>query len=125
MDEELIYTGAYWWREQCDFLIVEGAGGVLSPISDALCCLDVATTLRLPILLVAANRLGMVNHTLLSVEAISRRGLEVVAIVMNDLVQHPGNTGPNDHARATNWELLQQFCSVPLLADAADWQPEN
>ena len=67
-----------------DFLYVEGAGGFYSPLcSDGLNA-DLAIALGLPILLVVENRLGCINQTLLSVEAVENRGLKLIAIVLNN-----------------------------------------
>ncbi len=85
VDESLLVEGARWWRGKCDFLIVEGAGGALSPISDNWLVLDLVERLKLPVILVAANRLGMVNQVLLTLEALSTRQLQVTGIVLNDM----------------------------------------
>ena len=66
-----------------DFLYVEGAGGFYSPICDGALNADLATSLRLPVVLVVENRLGCINQALLNVEAIKNRGLKLAAIVLN------------------------------------------
>ncbi len=69
---------------ESDFLYVEGAGGFYSPIcSDGLNA-DLAVILGLPVLLVVENRLGCINQTLLNVEAIAKKGLNLRAIVLNE-----------------------------------------
>ena len=85
VDEQLLVEGAQWWLAHCDFLIVEGAGGALSPISKSMRVLDLAQQLHLPLILVAANRLGVVNHTLLTIEAVQIRQLQLHGIVLNTL----------------------------------------
>ncbi len=66
-----------------DFLLVEGAGGLLSPLAAGTTNADLAATLRLPVLVVAADRLGVINHTLLTVEALQHRALPLVSVVLN------------------------------------------
>lgn len=66
-----------------DFYLVEGAGGILSPLAIDTLNADLAVALGLPVLLVVADRLGCINHALLSVEAIERRGLRIAAVVVN------------------------------------------
>lgn len=83
VDEPLLTGGAGWWKDQCEVLIVEGAGGALSPLGDHTTVLDVATELGYPVVLVAAHRLGMMNHVLLTLEAIRNRGLQLLALVVN------------------------------------------
>ena len=85
VDEALLLSGANWWLGRCELLIVEGAGGALSPISPRQTVLDLAVQFDFPLLLVVANRLGAVNHTLLTLEAAQKRGLRVEAIVLNQL----------------------------------------
>jgi dethiobiotin synthetase len=102
VDEGLLLTGANWWLGRCDLLIVEGAGGALSPISAQQTVLDLAVQFGYPLLLVVANRLGAVNHTLLTLEAAHKRGLRVEAIVLNQL--------PNSAANCTNnRKLIEDF----------------
>ena len=55
-------------------LVVEGAGGLLVPLTDTAYVIDLAAELHLPVILVARSTLGTINHTLLSLEAIRRRG---------------------------------------------------
>ncbi len=102
VDESLLLTGANWWLGRCELLIVEGAGGALSPISDRLTVLDLAEQFGYPLLLVVANRLGAVNHTLLTLEVAQRRGLRVEAIILNEL--------PNAKAsNINNRKLIKDF----------------
>lgn len=102
VDESLLLTGANWWLGRCELLIVEGAGGALSPLSSRTTVLDLAVQFGYPMLLVVANRLGAVNHTLLTLEAVKKRGLRVEAIVLNQL--------PNTPAGSTNnRKLIEDF----------------
>jgi dethiobiotin synthetase len=68
-----------------DFVIVEGAGGLMVPLSRKKLLIDLAQELDLPVLLVAGNRLGAINHTLLSLEALKARKMKVLGVVFNNL----------------------------------------
>jgi dethiobiotin synthetase len=68
-----------------DFVVVEGTGGALVPYSGKRLLLDIAKDLKLPVIIVAANRLGAINHTLLTIEAIRRRGMKIAAVIFNDM----------------------------------------
>lgn len=68
-----------------DFLVVEGAGGFLSPLTENALNADLAQRLGLPVLLVTADRLGAVHQVLVAAEAIERRGLTLAAVVLNQL----------------------------------------
>ncbi|MBM3279107.1 MAG: dethiobiotin synthase [Candidatus Handelsmanbacteria bacterium] len=85
-------------------LIAEGAGGVLVPLNDRQLMVDLMTHLGLPVLLVARSGLGTLNHTLLSLEALRGRGLEVLGVVVN---------GPRDPA---NEEGITRYGQVRVLA---------
>lgn len=67
------------------FVIVEGAGGFYSPLSENGLNADLATALQLPVLLVASDVLGCMNQVLLNAEAIKIRGLKLVGVVLNSL----------------------------------------
>jgi dethiobiotin synthetase len=66
------------------FMLVEGAGGILAPLTVSRSVADLATALELPLLVVAANRLGVLNHTLLTLESAARRGLSVCGVLLNN-----------------------------------------
>lgn len=65
------------------FFLVEGAGGFYSPIARDGLNSDLAIRLGLSVLIVAADRLGAINQTLLTVEAVQKSGLHVIAIILN------------------------------------------
>jgi dethiobiotin synthetase len=65
------------------FVVVEGAGGVLAPIGARRTMADVMERLRLPVVLVARPGLGTINHTLLSLRELRRRGILVLGVIFN------------------------------------------
>lgn len=69
--------------QQADFTLVEGAGGWRVPLSAHANLSDLATALKLPVILVVGVRLGCINHALLSAEAIARDGLQLAGWVAN------------------------------------------
>ncbi len=95
------------FQETTDFLLVEGAGGFLVPTSAHENMADLATAAGLPILVVAPNRLGAINHTLLTIEAARHRNLEVAAVLLNDL----GSAS----ASLENHQSIAEFASVSVL----------
>ncbi len=66
-----------------DCMIVEGAGGVMVPLSGKYLYLDLAAALRLPVVIVARPGLGTINHTLLTISALQKRRLRIAGFVMN------------------------------------------
>ncbi|MBI4965838.1 MAG: dethiobiotin synthase [Desulfomonile tiedjei] len=76
--------------EDADLTIVEGAGGLMVPIQGKLMMIDLIERLGYPTLLVGRTRLGTLNHTLLSLEALQRRGIETAGIVLSTTEPIPG-----------------------------------
>ena len=87
---------------EVDFLLVEGAGGFYSPLASKILNADLAASLSLPVLLVTADRLGCIGHTLLAVEAIKRCGLTLAGVVLNQ-VENDGDPRMNNAADLTRW----------------------
>lgn len=90
-------------------VIVEGVGGWEVPLAPAYRVSDLATELGLPVILVAANRLGALNHILLSVDAIRAKGLTCAGIILNQLDDEL------DTAMITNKGVIEDLAGVPLL----------
>ncbi len=66
-----------------DHVLIEGAGGLMVPITDDFFAIDYVVTRQLPIALVTNSRLGSINHTILSLEAIKARGIRLAAVLYN------------------------------------------
>ena len=91
-------------------LLIEGIGGWLVPLSETYTSADLAKELGLPVLLVVRNRLGALNHALLTLESISGHGLTCGGIVLNN---HPSDAA--DPAAGGNRRLLPLLTKVPIL----------
>jgi dethiobiotin synthetase len=113
VDYEITVSGATWWDGQVDLLVVEGAGGWLCPLTESHTMADLAAELGAPVVVVAANRLGTINHTLLTLEAVRQRGLPVAAVVLSDVSPQA------DASAATNAEWLMRYADIPCLATLA------
>ena len=105
-------------RAAHEIVLVEGVGGWRVPILRDYFVSDLAAELALPVLLVAANRLGMLNHTLLTLESIRASGLVCAGILLNE----PLPLAADDPAAITNRAILEQLTDVPILAEYA-WEP--
>lgn len=66
-----------------DVVLIEGAGGLMVPITDDFFAIDYAMTRHIPVVLVTNGRLGSINHTVLSLEAIKSRGMELHSVMYN------------------------------------------
>lgn len=74
--------------KEFDFIIVEGIGGALVPFTRNKLVIDIAGELDLPVLIVAGNKLGAINHTLLTIEAIRARNMKISGVVFNNLEEN-------------------------------------
>ncbi|WP_373059555.1 dethiobiotin synthase [Gemmatimonas sp.] len=88
-------------EHDADVVLVEGAGGLLVPITATVSYLDLFARWRLPLLLVAGNKLGVLNHVLLTVRAAEAAGVPVRAIVLTALSECDATV-----AEATNYDAL-------------------
>lgn len=81
-----------------EFVFIEGAGGWLVPLDHRRTMADLAAALGLPVLLVAANRLGAINHSLLTVRAIGESDLVCCGLFLNQADQTPDLSSRTNHA---------------------------
>lgn len=94
-------------KKKYDCLIVEGIGGVLVPMTKDFLAVDWAVKWKLPTLVVARAGLGTINHTLLTVEALQKRKVKVLGVVVN------GYKGKSI-AEKTNVQALRKLLKVPV-----------
>ncbi len=92
-----------------DLVLVEAAGGALVPFSDGVDMAALAGLLSLPVVVVTRPGLGTINHTLLTLEALHRRGLTVLGTVICDYPDDP------ELDAVTNPGVLSRISPVPLL----------
>lgn len=97
-------------------LLVEGVGGWLVPVADGSTSADLAEMFGLPVLVVVANKLGCLNHTLLTLESIRARALPCAGLILNNL------STETSAATETNRQILTEFCDVPILFEIGPGQ---
>ena len=118
LDAELLRRGIDFWLDRSDIVLVEGAGGLMSPMGDDEYVADLAYDFGFPLLLVSANRLGTINQTLqtLITAATFRDGLDVAGIVLNHSV-----APTDDVSLGSNREEIAARSIAPVLAEV-HWQ---
>ena len=116
VDAQLLRTGLDYWLDRSDVIVIEGAGGLMSPVTDDEFVADLAYDFGFPLVIVARNVLGTINQTLQTVMAAStyRGGLPVAGIVLNS-----GDATSDDPSVATNRADIERYARVPLLAEVA------
>ena len=96
---------AHWRQLAAGYYLVEGAGGLLVPLTQNHTMRDLAAALKLPLLIVASTQLGTMNHILLTLEAAANAQIPVKGLILS---------GPTDPGLTA---ALQPFISVPILAE--------
>jgi dethiobiotin synthetase len=110
-----VVAGAYEdLAARCDLVLVEAAGGALVPFSDGVDMAGLAAMLGLPVVVAARPGLGTLNHVLLTLEALHRRGLTVLGVVISGYPDRPGLDS------LTNPGTLARLTPVPLLGVIAE-----
>ena len=110
VDTDQLINGLQIWQQNYGLVIVEGAGGLCSPLADGMLNIDFAREIGGETLIVAANRLGVINHTLLTVDAIRNRlGREPIMIALNDV-----SSGGELSAASNQSELERYLPATPI-----------
>jgi dethiobiotin synthetase len=95
-------------QQECEFLLIEGAGGFLVPLTEQETIADLALAVAAPVLIVAPDRLGTINHCLLSVAAVRARGLQVAAVILSEPEEGAGEGLDNE-------VQIRAHAQVPVL----------
>jgi dethiobiotin synthetase len=98
-------------RHEC--MIVEGVGGAMVPLRHDLLVTDLMLQLGLPVLIVARVGLGSINHTLLTVECLKRRGIPILGILFNNPVPPSYDPSHNTVPTILRWTGLRCFGELP------------
>lgn len=111
LDPEVITKATQRLQTDYDVVLLEGAGGLLVPITEDLLTLDYIAEVGYPIILVTSGRLGSINHTLLSLEAITSRGLDVHSVIYNHIHDDTMHANVNTDAEIANStiDFLQNY----------------
>ena len=110
IDERMLIEKLRALEERFDSVVVEGVGGWLVPIRRDFFVADLAAQMKLPVLVVALNRLGCLNHTILTVRSVVVHGLVCAGVMLNS------PEGVSDIASTTNADILRQVLDVPIVS---------
>jgi dethiobiotin synthetase len=110
VDVRLLRVGARCWEDDCDLLIVEGAGGLMSPLARGVLNIDLAKQFDgAKLIIVAANRLGAIHQTLATCAAAKHSGIHPAGIVLCQVDRVP------DASAASNAREIAEYTDVPVL----------
>jgi dethiobiotin synthetase len=113
VDAALLRSGLDFWRSTSDIVIVEGAGGLMSPLGDDDYNIGLAAEFGYPLVVVAANELGVINATLQTIVTARTHApqLPIAGVVLNQASRRDG-----DPSLASNAEEIAARTAAPLLA---------
>ena len=122
IDAAMLRDGIEYWTQRSEIVLVEGSGGLMSPMGEDEYVADLAEALRFPLVVVSRNVLGTINHTLQTLIAAAAfgEGLPVAGVVLN----HPTPPTSEDASLASNRAELQSRCIPPILAELF-WQADD
>lgn len=117
LDTDLLRRGIEYWQERSEIVLVEGVGGLMSPMGEDEYVADLAEEFGFPLVVISRNVLGTLNQTLqtLMVAAVFREGIPVAGVVLN----HCSPPLVEDVSLATNRRELAARCVAPILAEVA------
>ena len=112
IDEELLRSGLSVWTDKCDIVLVEGAGGLMSPVTDDEFFADLAYEFGYPLILVVPNVLGCINQTMQTLITAStfRDGMEIGGIIINNI-----RTDEGDESAKTNPDEIAKRSMIPII----------
>jgi dethiobiotin synthetase len=109
IDIDHILAAFHSLQNRVEHVIVEGTGGWMVPIQRNYFVSDLAAAMKLPVLAVASNRLGCLNHAVLTVQSILGHRLRCAGLALNNAQE------TDDIAALTNADILRKILDVPLL----------
>jgi dethiobiotin synthetase len=102
-----------------DFVIIEGTGGALVPLDRKRLLIDIVRELNLPLLIVAANKLGAINHSLLTIEVIKKRNLKILGVIFNNRIKKLNRIIAHD-----NVQIVKELSKVMILG-SLPWEKDK
>ena len=127
VNQRLLFDGIVPWRQASHCVVVEGAGGLFSPLGDTLLNVDLARDFGLPVVIVDSAKLGAIGRSLANVRAAQASGLRVAAVVLSHI--HPVDVSrANDPAsdagiaRASAIDLAARLAPIPVVGLAYNSQ---
>ncbi len=110
IDMQKIHDSILSLSQRYQALLIEGIGGWMVPIHENYFVADWACDLKLPVLVVSANKLGTLNHTLLTLESIRAKNLEPAGVIFTHLTP-----GPHSPVQKNNTQTIERLGHVPIL----------
>jgi len=115
VDSAMLRDGIKSWNGECDFLIVEGTGGLMSPLDRHTLNIDLAVEFGFPLVIVAQDRIGVIHQTLQSCTVASDYSVPVKAIILSETTPPDRNSGQGiDPSLESNATAVAEFTHKPV-----------
>jgi dethiobiotin synthetase len=111
IDPEMILSATHALSAKVDCLLIEGSGGLLVPLSNTLTQADLIASEQIPTILVVANKVGCINHALLTIEAMRSRKIPIKGLIFNQI------TATTSDATIDNPGKIAQLSGIPILGE--------
>lgn len=108
--KEILYS-FYDLKSKYNPLIVEGAGGMLAPLKSGHFMIDLARYMEAQIIIVTKAGLGMINHTLLSINYADNHNIKIAGVIINNALNE------KDESIESNVDILSEFINVPIIGN--------
>ena len=95
-----------------DLVLVEGSGGMLVPLTEKILLADLAARLKMAVVLVVSNKLGCINHALLSIEALRVRGIPILGLIFNRMSENG-----DEKILRENVRIISLIAGVPVIGE--------
>ncbi|MDR1729748.1 MAG: dethiobiotin synthase [Prevotellaceae bacterium] len=118
VDVSYITTCTRQLETRYDVVLLEGAGGLMVPLSKEMLTIDYVARQKYPVILVTSGKLGSLNHTLLSLEALKSRNIELHSIIYN---QYPSS---NKLIEADSLLFIREYCKTYFPDAKVELLPE-
>jgi dethiobiotin synthetase len=118
VDLSVLRAGFDTLASRYETVLVEGSGGWEVPLNEIMTMADFAQALELPVIVVVNNKLGALNHTILTVRNIQSRNMTVAGVILNYVADE------RDTASISNRSMLERFLDVPILGEIMHGETE-
>ncbi len=98
-----------YFKPKTDYLLIEGVGGLMVPLTHEILLIDLLKKERIPVVLVVNNVLGCINKTLLSLYALKKYNIKIIGLIFNNYFNE------NRLIQKNNQITIQNFSSIPIL----------
>ena len=109
LDLDKIRTATQQLAAQYEIVLVEGAGGLMVPLTENLLTIDYIQQQAYPVILVTSGRLGSINHTLLSFSALKQYGIQLHSLIFNHIHDSKDETVAGDTLEYLKGRLKDEF----------------